>query len=339
MIGWIYDAWQSYDLAFYVAGGTSFLGFLTMFLIPRLVKRHSEAWERLFENKRRASIESRRKLLSDLPQDANVLSTSDGNGNVPALAQVTVERVNYTRGRRRSLPAIHMSPYYNATTNKNQVSSPSTPSSPTPEKTFIYPCHFPNLPSGSNSNTAPNSSTGFSSNLCPRGIRARRGSLPAIAFKPSSVSQREGKATQLLLVDANLLAQHGISLVNTSQQGISLVTSQDGEPSTNRVHKANTYRRRGSLPAINHSSLPNSLTTMRSNQAKLYNGVRRGSLPAVSLTTQGDTHHDQSNKAKNSLLLSSFMENSGNQSLDEKEEEQLSSTPTDANLPNHQAKE
>ena len=282
--GWIFDAWQSYNVAFYVAGSTSFIGFLTMFIIPRLVKKHSETWEKQFDFKRRASIESRRKLLSSTDSaggapgnsyEIDVFTTTD-NCDAP---QIAVERPNYNRGRRRSLPALYI----------NNNSSPSTPSpmdkprlSPGLQKIARLSAEMSSDDRVNSTDSHLLSETSSGGNLAtdkprPYRTRARRGSMPAIAYRPGNPTQRDVKAPrvpQLLLVDASLLTQQGISLV-----------------SVNIPPKVNRNKRRGSLPAVNYPSLANPPGAPKPVQPKAYNlSKRRGSLPTVSLTIPEETH-------------------------------------------------
>ena len=100
-----------------------------MFFIPRLVEKYADDWEKQFDFKRRASIESRRKLLSNtlsldygveggqIPRNSfyeiDVFPPPENDdpaksGGVP-LTQISVERPNFSRGRRRSLPALYIS--------------------------------------------------------------------------------------------------------------------------------------------------------------------------------------------------------------------------------------
>ena len=255
-----------------------------MFLIPRLVKKHSETWEKQFDFKRRASIESRRRLLSSTESGPTMQRNSfleievfsPENGNTSPVTQIAVERPNYTRGRRRSLPALYIN-------------------NPSPNLSAEKPCLSPGLQKivrlsaemssddRVNSTDSPVLSSASGGNLAtdkprPSRMRARRCSLPAIAYKPGNPAQGDTKpprVAQLLLVDANLLAQQGIPLV-----------------SVNTPPKVNRNKRRGSLPAVNYPNIANTPSVLKPIQPKTYNlSRRRGSLPAVSLTIPEESHN------------------------------------------------
>ncbi len=187
-----------------------------MFLIPRLVKKHSETWEKQFDFKRRASIESRRKLLSSTDSgqvmpgnsyEIEVFSTENSGG--PSVTQIAVERPNYTRGRRRSLPALYInnSPSPNVSVDKSRLS-------PGLQKIVRLSAEMSSDDRVNSTDSPLLSSTPTSGGILatdkirPNRTRARRGSLPAIAYKPSNPTRdaKPPRVTQLLLVDANLLA-------------------------------------------------------------------------------------------------------------------------------------
>ena len=256
------------------------------------MKKHSEKWEKQFDFKRRASIESRRKLLSSTDAGSEIARNSimeievfspNENSDTGPVAQISVERPNYTRGRRRSLPALYMS----------NTPSPNLPGdkprlSPGLQKIVRLSAEMSSddrvnsadSTVGLHSRTPPTAN--IAGNLAtekprPNRTRVRRGSLPAISYKPGNQSQGETRAIrvpQLLLVDANLLAQQGIPLV-----------------SVNTPPKVNRNKRRGSLPAVNYPNLTNQQNTPKPVQPKTYNlSRRRGSLPAVSLTIPEEAH-------------------------------------------------
>ena len=293
--GWIYDGSRSYNVAFYVAGCTSFLGFLTMFLIPRLVKKYAEGWEKQFDTKRRASIESRRKLLSSTdygPETSQMLITDgyyeievfpgtenhEPTSGVP-LTQISVNRPNVSRGRRRSLPALYISnPPSQHPTHNSSENSPSSPgahriSRLSGELTSATYRPSPDDRTNTNDSPIPADASGGGANSMtgqPRlnRVRGRRGSLPVISRtsnlqgNPPQAENTAPRMAQVLLIDANLLAQRGIPLV-----------------SVNAPPKFNRNKRRGSLPTMNHPSFPTMAKPARprTNDA----GRRRGSLPVV----------------------------------------------------------
>ena len=293
-----------------------------MFLIPRLVKKHSETWEKQFDFKRRASIESRRKLLSSTESEPvmqrnsflEIEVFSPENGNISPVTQIAVERPNYTRGRRRSLPALYM--------NNQNPNLPAEKPLPSPgiqkiaklsaEMSSDDRVNYTDSPVLS-STTGGNQA---SDKPRPNRVRTRRGSLPAIAYKPGNPTQGDTKpprVTQLLLVDANLLAQQGIPLV-----------------SVNAPPKFNRNKRRGSLPAVNYPNMANPPNVSKPIQPKAYNlSRRRGSLPVVSLTIPEESHNlgeagSDSLIAKKNRLSSVFnirTENTMKDSIDELEEE------------------
>ena len=285
-----------------------------MFIIPRLVKKHSETWEKQFDFKRRASIESRRKLLSNTDSAAGVPGSSyeidvftTESCDAP---QIAVERPNYNRGRRRSLPALYI----------NNSPSPSTPSpldrprlSPGLQKIARLSAEMSSDDRVNSTDSHLLSKTPSGSSLAtdkprPNRTRARRGSMPAIAYRPGNPTQRDVKAPrvpQLLLVDANLLTQQGISLV-----------------SVNTPPKINRNKRRGSLPAVNYPNLANQPGASKPIQPKAYNlSRRRGSLPTVSLTIPEETHF-LGNENSNSMMAKKNRLSTGlKDSIDELEEE------------------
>ena len=325
-----------------------------MFLIPRLVKKHSETWEKQFDFKRRASIESRRRLLSSTESGPTMQRNSfleievfsPENGNTSPVTQIAVERPNYTRGRRRSLPALYIN-------------------NPSPNLSAEKPCLSPGLQKivrlsaemssddRVNSTDSPVLSSASGGNLAtdkprPSRMRARRCSLPAIAYKPGNPAQGDTKpprVAQLLLVDANLLAQQGIPLVSVNTPPKVNRNKRRGSlPAVNYPNTANTpsvpkpiqpktynlSRRRGSLPAVNHPNIANTASVSKPIQPKTYNlSRRRGSLPAVSLTIPEESHNlggagsDSSIVKKNkiSLGLNVRTDNSMKDSIDELEEE------------------
>lgn len=298
--GWIFDGWQSYNIAFYVAGSTSFLGFLTMFLIPRLVKKYAEHWEKQFDFKRRASIESRRKLLSLSeygPETSQTLGRnsfyetdvfSNTETGVP-LTQISVERPNFTRGRRRSLPALYISntPSPNLRNNapgKQNIARLSAELSGVTQYVGVDDQTSPAIDSRFPASVSRPGTNLATEKPRPNRMRGRRGSLPVISHKSGfqgNASQTEVKMprmAQVLLVDANLLAQQGIPLV-----------------SVNVPPKFNRNKRRGSLPAVNYPNLP---TVTKAPRPRTYDlGRRRGSLPTVSVTIP-EACHDSENRQK-----------------------------------------
>lgn len=291
-----------------------------MFLIPRLVKKHSETWEKQFDLKRRASIESRRQLLSSTDSggpltsgdtyEIAVFSTTD---DVNPVAQVSIERPNYTRGRRRSLPALYIS------SHPCPGLSTDTPHLLPIQSRIVH--QSAEMSSGNRANStdshlvSSNQNNGGSlatDQQRPNRTRVRRGSLPAIGYRPSNSAQRDGKLMpRMVLVDANLFALQGIPVVNVNT------------PSQFKLNK-----RRGSLPPVNYPDLANPPASAKSLQAKGWNlNRRRGSLPAVSLTIPKERHGlvDDSDltATKESLSAQSVLPTEGRQkdSIDELEEE------------------
>jgi hypothetical protein len=287
-----------------------------MFFIPRLVKKHSETWEKQFDFKRRASIESRRKLLSSIDEgpaipgnsyEIEVFSTAE---NSDVVTQIAVERPNYNRGRRRSLPALYMSNTPSPSVDKSRLS-------PGLQKIVQMSAEM-SSDDRVNSNNSPLLSPTRNSggNLAtdkprPNRTRARRGSMPAIAYKPGNLTRdtiKPPRVTQLLLVDANLLAQQGIPLV-----------------SVNTPPRVNRNKRRGSLPAVNYPNLANLPSAPKPIQPKAYNlNRRRGSLPAVSsLTIPEESHNNGLIPKKNRLSagLAIRINEALKDSIDELEEE------------------
>jgi hypothetical protein len=280
-----------------------------MFFIPRLVKKHSETWEKQFDFKRRASIESRRKLLSSTESAAGMpgnsyeidVFTTAENCDLP---QIAVERPNFTRGRRRSLPALYMN-------NPSPIIPVERPRlSPGLQKIARLSAEMSSDDRVNSTDSPLLSKTPSGGNLAtdkprPNRTRARRGSMPAIAYRPGNPTQRDVKSPrvpQLLLVDANLLTQQGISLVSVSTPP-----------------KVNRNKRRGSLPAVNYPNLANPASAPKPIQPKAYNlSRRRGSLPTVSLTIPEETHMTAK---KNRLSTGSPADGTMKDSIDELEEE------------------
>lgn len=239
---------------------------------------------------------------------------SPENGTIAPVTQIAVDRPNYTRGRRRSLPALYMNnPSPNLSAEKPRLSPglqkivrlSAEMSSDDRVNSTDSPVPFSNS-GGSLATDKPR----------PNRMRARRGSLPAIAYKPGNPAQGDTKpprVAQLLLVDANLLAQQGIPLV-----------------SVNAPPKVNRNKRRGSLPAVNYPNIANTPSVTKPIQPKTYNlSRRRGSLPAVSLTIPEENHNlgeagsDSSIARKNRISqgLNVRTDNTMKDSIDELEEE------------------
>ena len=257
-----------------------------MFFIPRLVEKYADDWEKQFDFKRRASIESRRKLLSNtlsldygveggqIPRNSfyeiDVFPPPENDdpaksGGVP-LTQISVERPNFSRGRRRSLPALYISNTPSPHLDRNLPNKARL--SPGVHKISRLSAELSSAGSADSPVFTPRTGNGTSlatEKPRPNRMRGRRGSLPAISLNKSNFHGNASRTTQLLLVDPHLLARKGIPLVSVSAPP-----------------KLNHNKRRGSLPAVNYPNLPTAAKpSLRPKPHAL--GRRRGSLPSITL--------------------------------------------------------